>query len=94
MKCSVSEQLQSIILSCFNKKVSNPSISLLSTTYMLEPRDILFVIYKFVQLNRICLQHIPCWDYSAADLYSLSDYCFKILCLNMGENDNVQNSDD
>lgn len=89
MKFSVDEQLKTIISSLFNKDITSPFISLLSDTYMLEPRDVLLVIYEFLKINNIYPCNIPCWDYSTADLQSLSDYCHKILQLSRKDYINV-----
>lgn len=89
MEISVDKQLKSLIFSLFNKVITTSSVSLLSDTYMLEPRDVLLVIYEFVRINNINLHIIPYWDYSIADLESLSDYCNRILQLNKKDYINV-----
>lgn len=90
MENYINEQLQSIVLALFQKKITVSSVSLFSEIYMLEPRDVLLIIFEFVRINNIYLQNIPYWEYSEADLESLSDYCNKILRLNRKGCLNVQ----
>ena len=63
------------------KKSVDANSMLFSSDIGLEPRDVLYIIAKFIDLNHIEVHIMPIWSYNEVNVETLSCYCDKIkLC--------------
>ena len=80
MQSTVVEQICNLIKVLTKKSVDIHSM-LFSNDIGLEPRDILYIIAKFIDLNHIDVHIMPIWGYNEVTVGTLSCYCERIgLC--------------
>ena len=75
------EQICCLITSLTKKTVCINS-RLFSSDIGLEPRDVLYIIAKFIDLNNIEVHIMPIWNYNEVSVKTLSCYCEKIKMYN------------